>query len=135
MKLTYKKISILGGAALLLAGSAFAGTERGVPGVDANSSGTASANLKAPLADKNSDGKITKSEAASNPELSKQFAKLDTNKDGSLDMSEYAKFEATAGATGGVTSNQGDEAPNKNNVPGTTDDSVPGNKDLPGPRR
>jgi hypothetical protein len=131
----YKKIStITAAAALLLAGTALAVEKgRGVPGVDVNSNGTANINLKAPLADKNSDGKITRSEAASNPELAKQFNKLDTNHDGVLDMAEYAKFEAKDKP--GIMSNQGDEAPNKNNVPGTTDDSTPGNKDLPGPRR
>jgi hypothetical protein len=129
----YSKFTLITAAtALLVAGSAFA-EDRGVPGVDVNASGSASTNLKAPLADKNSDGKITRSEASSNPELSKQFSKLDTNKDGSLDMAEYAKFEAKDKP--GVMSNEGDEAPNKNNVPGTTDDSTPGNKDLPGPRR
>jgi hypothetical protein len=116
-----RKVLTIAGAALFgLAGSVWAEPPKdAAPGVDAN------ANLKAPLADKNSDGKITKSEASGNKELTKQFTKLDTNKDGSLDMSEYAAFEASA---------SGDNKSNPD-VPGTTDDSVPGNKDKPGPAR
>ena len=107
----YSKLTLItASTALLVAGSAFAG-DRGVPGVDVNANGTASANLKAPLADTNSDGKITRSEASSNPELAKQFSKLDTNKDGSLDMAEYAKFEASdKPATSGKSPDSG-EAP------------------------
>lgn len=132
-------------AAFALAGTALAADpstpSRGVPGVDINANGTADANLKAPLADTNSDGKIDRSEAASNPELAKQFDKLDKNHDGSLDMSEYAAFEAKAKGKGKADTSKkgksktGDEAPNPNNVPGTTDDSTPGNKDMPGPGR
>ena len=38
--------------------------------------------------DKNNDGKISKEEAAGNPRLSENFAKIDTNSDGQLDEAE-----------------------------------------------
>lgn len=117
-------------AALAFAGSAFADSnQRGMPGVNVD----VDTNLKMPMVDKNSDGKVTRSEAASNRELSQQFDQLDKNKDGSLDKAEFAKFQAKGG--GKIGSDTGDEAPNKNNVPGTTNDSQPGNRDLPGPGR
>jgi len=92
--------------------------------------GFAGAAFAADNADKNSDGKITKAEAASNPDLARDFAKLDANKDGSLDTSEYAKFEVT----GKVGNESGSEAKNPD-VEGTTNDSTAGNKDMPGPGR
>jgi hypothetical protein len=120
-------------AAFALAGAALADEQsRSMPGVDVD------VNARAPMADKNSDGKVDRKEAASNPELAKQFDSLDSNHDGSLDMSEYAAFEAKgkAGTSGkkGKT-RTGDEAPNPNDTPGTTNDSAPGNKDLQGPGR
>ena len=126
----YSKINTVAAvAALMLAGGAFADDTqgRGVPGVDVN------VDLKMPMVDKNSDGKVTRSEAASNPELSRQFDTLDSNKDGSLDKGEFAKFQAKG--KGVIGNDSGDEAPNKNNTPGTTDDSTPGNKDKLGPGR
>ena len=53
--------------------------------------------------DKDRDGNISKKEAASNKDLTKQWDTLDTNKDGKLDQGEFAQFEAaapTSGATG-----------------------------------
>ena len=53
--------------------------------------------------DKDHDGNISKKEAASNKDLTKQWDTLDTNKDGKLDQGEFAQFEAaapTSGATG-----------------------------------
>lgn len=144
----YRKIHTAAAiGALMFAGAALAqednGTKdandshRGVPGVNVD----VSTDVKMPMVDKNSDGKVTRSEAASNPELSRQFDQLDKNHDGSLDKAEFAKFQAKGKMHGkgdgkGVIGNDtGDEAPNKNNVPGTTNDSEPGNRDMPGPGR
>lgn len=74
--------------------------------------------------DTNKDGNITKAEAKSNKKLSAKFGSLDTNKDGNLDSAEFAAFEAP----------DTNEKANPD-VLDTTDDSVPGNKDLPGPSR
>lgn len=132
-------------AALALAGSAFAQdtTRGGVPGVDVD----IDANLSMPMADKNSDGKVSKTEAASNKKLAAQFEQLDSNKDGNLDKGEFAKFEGSGKAKvdrtkakakgnndGAPGKDEGDPA-NQNDVPGTTDDSVPGNEDKLGPGR
>ena len=131
-------------AAVTLAGSAFAQDSTkhgGVPGIDVD----VNANASMPMADKNSDGKVSKAEAASNKELSAQFSSLDTNKDGNLDKAEFAKFEAKGKASGSLPGNKdgapgkdegtGDERAQPTNKPGTTNDSVPGNEDKLGPGR
>lgn len=137
--------SVTAVAALALSGAAFAqdSTNRGgVPGVDVD----VDANITMPMADKNSDGKVSKSEASSNKKLASQFDSLDTNKDGNLDKGEFAKFEGSAkGQANKARSNKdgapgadegtGDERANTNNRPGTTDDSTPGNQDKLGPGR
>ena len=129
-------------AALAFAG-AVAAEDRGVPGIDVD------VNARAPIADTNSDGKITRAEAKGNAALSAQFDKLDTNKDGSLDNAEFAKFESTASAKAkakskvpgnkdgapGVDEGTGDEKAQTTNRPGTTDDSPPTNQDKLGPGR
>ena len=124
-------------AAVTLAGSAFAQDSTksgGVPGIDVD----VNANASMPMADKNSDGKVSKAEAASNKELSAQFATLDTNKDGNLDKAEFAKFEAKGSASGNKDGapgkDEGDPA-TKIDRPGTTDDSTPANQDKLGPGR
>jgi hypothetical protein len=124
-------------AAVTLAGSAFAQDSTksgGAPGIDVDVNASASM----PMADKNSDGKVSKAEAASNQELSKQFDKLDANKDGNLDKGEFAKFEAKGAAgskkDGAPGKDEGDPA-TKIDRPGTTDDSTPGNEDKLGPGR
>lgn len=97
-------------AALLVTGSALAGDKAG---------GHSMTKL-----DADKDGKVTKAEAKSHKELSAQFGTLDTNKDGNLDSGEFAQFEGTD--------------PNEKANPdvlNSTDDSVEGNKDLPGPSR
>lgn len=141
----YRNLSSLTAAAALALGSAaFADdTNRGgVPGVDVD----VDANLSMPMADKNSDGKVSKAEAASNKKLASQFDSLDTNKDGNLDQAEFARFEGSAkGKAKGARTNKdgapgmdegmGDERANPNDRPGTTDDSVPGNEDKLGPGR
>jgi hypothetical protein len=110
-------------AALTLAGGAIAQQGQGVPGVDVD------ANVNADMmgTDTNSDGKISKSEAASNKDLAKQFDKLDANKDGNLSQPEFAKFEAS----GSAGSKDEKSNPDKKG----TDDSVPGNEDKLGPGR
>jgi hypothetical protein len=137
-----KTHTLAAAAALMLAGVALAAddTKRGVPGIDVDVN--ADANIKMPMVDKNSDGKVTRSEAASNADLSRQFDKLDANKDGALDKGEFAKFQAKGSAKAGkndgapgIDEGAGDEKANQNNTPGTTNDSTPGNKDLPGPGR
>ncbi|HUR42127.1 MAG TPA: hypothetical protein VM240_13260 [Verrucomicrobiae bacterium] len=139
-----RKISFAALCVMALSGTAIA-EDRGVPGIDVD----VNTSLSMPMADKNSDGKVTKAEAATNTRLAAQFEKLDANKDGSLDKGEFAKFESTASAKGkaksavpgnkdgapGVDEGTGDERANTNNVPGTTDDSVPGNEDKLGPGR
>lgn len=139
-----KKVSYIAAvAAVALSGSVLA-EDRGVPGVNVDAN--IDANLSMPMADKNSDGKITKAEAASNSKLASQFDKLDSNKDGSLDKGEFAKFEGSAkGKANAAKANKdgapgqdegmGDERAQPGDTPGTTDDSVPGNKDKLGPGR
>jgi len=126
-------------AALALSGAALAQDSTksgGVPGVDVS----VDANISMPMADKNSDGKVSKSEAASNQKLAQQFDTLDKNKDGNLDKGEFAKFEASGSAKkpaskdGAPGQDEGDPATTTNR-PGTTDDSTPGNEDKLGPGR
>jgi hypothetical protein len=135
----YKHTLLTAAAALALSGSAFAqdSTKSGaLPGVDVD----VDANISMPMADKNSDGKVSKAEAASNQKLSQQFTTLDKNKDGNLDKNEFAKFEASGKAKasgnkdGAPGKDEGDPA-TQTNRPGTTDDSVPGNEDKLGPGR
>jgi len=123
-------------AAVTLAGSTFAQDSTksgGVPGVDVD----VNANASMPMADKNSDGKVSKAEAASNKELSAQFSKLDTNKDGNLDKGEFAKFEAkgSAGSKDGAPGKDEGDPATSIDRPGTTDDSTPANQDKLGPGR
>ena len=130
----YRNIpSLAAAAALALSGAAFAQDSTksgGVPGVDVD----VDANISMPMADKNSDGKVSKSEAASNQQLSQQFATLDKNKDGNLDKGEFAKFEASGSAKKPASKDGGDPATTTNR-PGTTDDSTPTNEDKLGPGR
>jgi hypothetical protein len=142
----YKTISSLtAAAALALGGAAFADDATksgGVPGVDVD----VDANISMPMADKNSDGKVSKAEAASNKKLASQFDSLDTNKDGHLDKAEFARFEGSAKGKADRARGNKDGAPGKDDGtgderaqpydrPGTTDDSVPGNEDKLGPGR
>lgn len=122
-------------AALALAGTAYA-DDRGVPGVDVDTN----AGITMPSVDKNSDGKVTRSEAASNQRLSQGFDKFDANKDGSLDKGEFAKFQSKASMKGtgnkdGAPGNDEGEPAQTIDRPGTTDDSTEGNPDKLGPGR
>jgi len=53
--------------------------------------------------DADHDGTISKKEAAKDKALSKQFSKLDINRDGKLDVGEFAKFEVTSPSGGSDT--------------------------------
>lgn len=88
-----RKISFAALCVMALSGTAIA-EDRGVPGVDVD----INTSLSMPMADKNSDGKVTRAEAAGNTRLTAQFEKLDGNKDGALDSGEFARFESTAKA-------------------------------------
>jgi hypothetical protein len=126
------KYALVGIAAAALAGAAYAQDRGAVPGVDVDAN--VDANITMPMADKNSDGKVSRSEAANNQALSQQFDKLDTNKDGNLDKGEFAKFEASQKGKAGMKRDRG-EPQTSTDRPGTTDDSVPGNEDKLGPGR
>ena len=116
-KLIYVPTAI---AALALSGAAFAAT---VAGVDTDVNANATGTLSLPSMDKDADGKISKTEAGSNPELAKQFDKLDANKDGNLDQAEFAKFEAKGKATG-KTSGKTSSSKGAGTAPATSDDSM-----------
>ena len=82
--------------ALALAGAAIADdTTLGLPATPAVGVG-ANANLSLKSVDANKDGKVSKDEAAGNPQLADQFDKLDANHDGNLNQAEFAKFEGSA---------------------------------------
>jgi hypothetical protein len=119
-------------AAVALAGAAFADqTQRGAPGANVD----AGANVKLPMIDKNSDGKVTRSEAASNQQLSQQFDSLDSNKDGALSQAEFAKFEAKGEAKGSGAPAKESESGQTTDKPATTDDSTPSSSDKQAPSR
>ena len=130
-----KKLHTLAALAALAVAAPVLAQDRGVPGVDVDIGTNAKVTL--PSVDKNSDGKVSRSEAASNQQLSQQFDKLDANKDGNLDKGEFAKFEGKAkGSAKGTKRGTDDGEPaNPSNTPGTTDDSTPGNPDQLGPGR
>lgn len=44
--------------------------------------------------DRNSDGRVTREEAARDPKLAAVFERYDRNSDGALDRGEFARFEA-----------------------------------------
>ena len=79
--------------AALLAGAAFAvsaQTSAKQPAADTGAKGTPPAEMSFTGADKNSDGKLSKDEAASIPGLAAQFDKLDKDKDGFLSPMEFS---------------------------------------------
>lgn len=61
---------------------------------DASKAGTDSKTSTWASLDANSDGKISKDEAAGDSDLSAKFASYDKNKDGSLSSVEYGKYDA-----------------------------------------
>jgi HlyD family secretion protein len=91
--------------AAMLAGSAFA--QAGALGIDAK----ANANITLPSIDTNSDGKVSKAEAASNEKLAQKFDTFDANKDGNLDKGEFSKFEAEGKAEGKAKAKGGKSEP------------------------
>jgi len=100
-------------AAAMLAGSAFAqGTTLALDAkVDAN------ANITMPAIDTNADGKVSKTEAASNAKLAQKFDSYDANKDGNLDKGEFARFEAEGKAK--AKTGKTEETPSKDGASGT----------------
>ncbi|HJW11743.1 MAG TPA: hypothetical protein VJ598_08150 [Albitalea sp.] len=78
--------------AALLAGAAFAVSAQTAkqPAADPGAKGTPPAEMSFASADKNSDGKLSKEEAASIPSLAAQFDKLDKDKDGFLSPMEFS---------------------------------------------
>jgi hypothetical protein len=92
--MTRKTQALAAVAALTLAGSAYAQAPGTPSAADVTVTPTGMAKH-----DKNSDGKISKAEAAADKKLAAQFDMLDTNKDGGLDAMEYAKLETKPGAT------------------------------------
>ena len=93
--------------AAAVSGGTFAADVNGVPdGPGAVSAGepaepTAPAEVTIPRGtfaelDRNHDGKITRDEAATNPELNDSWTSLDTDQDGSLDQSEFSVLESVA---------------------------------------
>ena len=56
--------------------------------------GTVCAGTTFETLDVDKDGAISQQEAEAMPELTEQFAKLDLNEDGKLDMDEFALFAA-----------------------------------------
>jgi hypothetical protein len=84
--------------------------------VDANINTDTTARPELSSLDSNSDGKVTRTEAASDATLTAQFDDLDENDDGSLTEAEFAEFETKDGFLG-------------------TDDSTPTDEDELGPGR
>ena len=68
------------------------------PGSASTSAGTAGAEYT--KMDKDKDGTLSKKEASSNKELTKQWDTLDVNKDGKLDEAEFAQFESSSMGSG-----------------------------------
>lgn len=103
------------------------GDRVGVPGIDVDIT------ARMGELDKDADRRISKVEAAGNVELKAQFATLDTNKDGQLDKSEYAKFKAKT-ALKNDKDNHGTDVSavakdkDKGGVPGIDVDRVPGDR-------
>lgn len=65
--------------------------------------------------DIDADGFVSKSEAAKNGDLAKQFAKLDANRDGKLDGREFGTFTPSeSAATGAAPVNSKDASSRKN---------------------
>ena len=58
--------------------------------------GTASAESQTPYTDldRNGDGKISKTEAGADQQLSSQFQQIDTDGNGVLEWGEFARFES-----------------------------------------
>ncbi len=56
--------------------------------------------------DKDQDGKISEEEAASNMQLTKRWVEIDANKDGSVDVTEFSRFEPTSMDQDGGSDNQ-----------------------------
>ena len=77
--------------------------------------------------DKDSDGSISKKEAASNKDLTKKWDNLDSNKDGKLDSGEFAQFEVTGSVSGSTSGASGSgSASGSMSTPDSSTDSSSG---------
>jgi hypothetical protein len=98
MKLTK---AMLLGAALALAGSAFAADkdkngkqDKNVIQKQEEKGGAFNNESSFRVLDKNKDGYLSRSEAGGNPDLAKRFKEADSNNDGKLSRVEYFKIMA-----------------------------------------
>lgn len=84
-----RSLVLIASVTLGMAGSAYAQSTA----APATATTTTDAQVSAAFtkADKNSDGKLTRDEAASLPAVSASFDKADTNKDGTLSTAEFSK--------------------------------------------
>ena len=146
----HKHNSFILAAAVLgfgISGSALADSiadDEGMPGVDVSrapgdTAGVPGVDVDLVTIDTDRDTHITRIEAERDARLVGQFSTLDSNNDGRLSKNEYESYYAN--------NNPGDDNvrlgdgkigdPTNDNpdVPGTTDDSVPGNPDELGPGR
>jgi hypothetical protein len=92
-----KAIHLSALAAVLVSGAALAQgspTSPTSPSSPPTSSGSGAGAEYSKL-DKDKDGTVSKKEAASNKDLTKQWDTLDVNKDGKLDEAEFAQFQAS----------------------------------------
>ena len=101
-------------AAIAAFGTAFAGSEAGDAGASSGSSASPAMGAGAEVGgaivspvysklDKNQDGAISETEAATDKALAKQWDSVDLNKDGKLDQAEFARFEASQPSSGGAS--------------------------------
>jgi len=91
--------AVLFGAALALAGSAFAADttkekDKNVIQKQEEKGGALNNESSFRVLDKNKDGYLSRTEAAGNPDLAKRFKEADTNNDGKLSRVEYFKIMA-----------------------------------------
>jgi hypothetical protein len=87
--------------------------------------------------DADSDGAISKGEAAASAGLSASFAGLDADGNGSLNSAEFAKFEAMQGTSndaGDMDDTTNDASNDNGSTDGTNDDSDGNDNGTPVPK-
>lgn len=77
----------------------------------ADSSGQHSSKALFDQHDKDKDGKISKAEAATNMALTDSWSEVDYNEDGSIDVTEFARFEPMAKDEGATSPTPAAEKP------------------------
>lgn len=105
-----KVIHLAALAATFACGAALAQTTPPTTAPGSASTGTAGAEYT--KLDKDKDGTVSKKEASSNKELTKQWDTLDVNKDGKLDEAEFAQFESSSIGSGSTGPIKKDDAVN-----------------------